>query len=121
MENMALCHTVKLDKSNNYQSFSQDEHSLVCFCQRIGIVFRGDQISPHSSSKTAVRVVDFGGETRHFELLRTLEFDSDRKRMSVIVRDVTTGEIRLHCKGADSSVLRQCSSGDLEQCDHDVR
>ena len=39
-----------------------------------------------------------------YELLNTLEFDSTRKRMSVIVRDLQTQEIRLICKGADSII-----------------
>ena len=32
------------------------------------------------------------------------EFDSDRKRQSVIVKDENTNEIILYCKGADSVI-----------------
>merc|ERR1719248_121043 len=39
-----------------------------------------------------------------FKLLNVLEFESDRKRMSVIV-ECPDGDILLLCKGADSSML----------------
>jgi len=37
-----------------------------------------------------------------FDLLNILDFDNDRKRMSVIVRK--NGKITLYCKGADSKI-----------------
>ena len=42
------------------------------------------------------------GYTKKFELLNTLEFNSTRKRMSVIVKDLQTYEIVCMSKGADS-------------------
>lgn len=45
-----------------------------------------------------------------YELLHTLEFDSNRKRMSVLVRDrQRNGEYMLLCKGADSSMFPVCT------------
>ena len=41
------------------------------------------------------------------ELLRLFEFDSDRKRMSVIVRH--QGVIKLYVKGADSIIKSRLS------------
>jgi phospholipid-translocating ATPase len=38
---------------------------------------------------------------RTYKLLNVLEFSSARKRMSVIVKDETDGQIILLCKGAD--------------------
>lgn len=43
----------------------------------------------------------------NIERLNTLEFTSDRKRMSTIVRDVK-GEIWLYTKGAESHVFPLC-------------
>lgn len=40
-----------------------------------------------------------------FDLLHILQFDSTRKRMSVIVKHPTTKEIILLTKGADSQIL----------------
>ena len=34
--------------------------------------------------------------------MNTLEFTSARKRMSVIIKDLQTGDLQLLCKGADS-------------------
>lgn len=41
-------------------------------------------------------------ECREYKVLNLLEFNSTRKRMSVIVRD-ESGQILLMCKGADRS------------------
>lgn len=40
----------------------------------------------------------------HFEILNVLEFNSDRKRMSVVVR-CQDGTLRVFCKGADNVML----------------
>ncbi len=40
-----------------------------------------------------------------YELLHVLEFDPNRKRMSVIVRDLETNRYVLYCKGADNSIF----------------
>lgn len=36
--------------------------------------------------------------------MNVLEFNSDRKRMSIIVKDMQNGHITLYCKGADSII-----------------
>ena len=48
-----------------------------------------------------------------YELLNVCEFNSTRKRMSVIVRD-NTGKITLMCKGADSVIEARLSRKSLE-------
>ncbi len=47
---------------------------------------------------------DFNGETI-YEVKRKMEFNSDRKRMSVIIRDPADKKIKLLIKGADSIIL----------------
>src|SRR5262249_26060065 len=47
--------------------------------------------------------IDALGAKQTFELLNVLEFNSTRKRMSVIVR-TPAGRIVLYCKGADSVI-----------------
>ncbi|KAK7072411.1 putative phospholipid-transporting ATPase VB [Halocaridina rubra] len=44
-----------------------------------------------------------------FEVLHVLPFDSNRKRMSIIVRHPETQEKILYCKGADSAILDNLS------------
>lgn len=55
-------------------------------------------------------VIEVGKDVHKFKLLHTLEFSSQRKRMSVIVEDLQ-GKILLLCKGADDIIVQrsQCS------------
>lgn len=46
------------------------------------------------------------GETEKYELLNVIEFDSTRKRMTVIVR-MPDGKIKVLCKGADSIIEKR--------------
>lgn len=54
------------------------------------------------------RTVRFFDEVKRFEILNILEFDSDRKRMSVILKNLNTNEIVLYCKGAENAVFSKC-------------
>jgi len=54
------------------------------------------------------------GEERLYKRMHVLEFDSRRKRMSVIYQ-FPDGSIRLVCKGAESSVLPRCIDGPVDQ------
>ncbi|KAF0306390.1 Phospholipid-transporting ATPase 11C [Amphibalanus amphitrite] len=109
---LALCHTVQVTEATaddllpSYQASSPDEKALVEACSRFGVVFGGitDDIC-----KVTVK-----GEVKYYKRLHVLEFDSDRKRMSVIVEDAQ-GRVMLLCKGADSTVLAQCVEGDKER------
>jgi magnesium-transporting ATPase (P-type) len=48
-------------------------------------------------------VVDHDGTIKKYKLLHVIEFNSDRKRMSVVVRDAN-GRVLIVCKGADSII-----------------
>lgn len=48
-----------------------------------------------------------------YEILDILEFTSDRKRMSVVVKDLQNGVILLLTKGADEVILPYASHGKL--------
>jgi magnesium-transporting ATPase (P-type) len=48
--------------------------------------------------------VEVGGRLLRYELLAVLEFSSDRKRMSVVVRG-PQGRLQLISKGADNVML----------------
>ena len=39
-----------------------------------------------------------------FEVFRRMEFNSDRKRMIIVLRDPEDGHYKLYCKGADSII-----------------
>ncbi|KAI1710667.1 cation transport ATPase (P-type) domain-containing protein [Ditylenchus destructor] len=98
---MASCHTVVPEKDQdtgelNYQSSSPDEGALVRGASQLGFVF-------HTRRPKEIFVKTDNGEVK-LQLLNVLEFSSDRKRMSVVVKD-EKGRIRLFCKGADQNDL----------------
>jgi len=43
--------------------------------------------------------------SNRYEVFRKMDFNSDRKRMSVLLRDPVDGKIKLYIKGADSIIL----------------
>jgi phospholipid-translocating ATPase len=48
-------------------------------------------------------------EDIEFKVLRIIEFNSDRKRMSILVKDPQDGLYKLYCKGADSIIKERLS------------
>ncbi|KJH47798.1 phospholipid-translocating P-type ATPase, flippase [Dictyocaulus viviparus] len=102
---MAACHTVVPEKKDgmlSYQCTSPDEGALVRGAAAQGFVFHTRQ-----PQKIVIAVL---GIDEEFEVLDVIDFTSDRKRMSVIVRD-KTGVIKLYTKGADTVVLERLVSG----------
>ncbi|XP_035909215.1 probable phospholipid-transporting ATPase IF isoform X2 [Anopheles stephensi] len=105
----------------DYQASSPDEKALVEACARMGLVYignEGDQMQIKvRRSCVRVNVRSQHGEVPdeelvQYERLAVLEFTSDRKRMSIIVRD-TFGQIWLYTKGAESHVLPLCAHSPL--------
>jgi len=100
LEHLALCHTILVEEKNGeltYQASSPDELALANYARYVGAQFEG-------TDANGIMTVIFMGERRQWELLNVLEFNSTRKRMSVIVRDCVSGKIKLLCKGADSII-----------------
>ncbi|XP_017063689.1 phospholipid-transporting ATPase IF isoform X1 [Drosophila eugracilis] len=102
----------------DYQASSPDEKALVEACANLGMVYTGDDdetlrvriVPPHMDYKRPFAKP----KEETFQRLHVLEFTSDRKRMSVIVRD-TDGKKWIYTKGAESYVFPLCanSSADL--------
>jgi len=102
----------------DYQASSPDEKALVEACANLGMVYTGDDdetlrvriVPPHMDYKRPFAKP----KEETFQRLHVLEFTSDRKRMSVIVRD-TEGKKWIYTKGAESYVFPLCanSSADL--------
>ncbi|XP_040196428.1 phospholipid-transporting ATPase IB isoform X2 [Rana temporaria] len=100
---LAVCHTVVPEKDGDtiiYQASSPDEGALVKGAKKLGYAFTGR--TPDSV------IIDAMGTEQSFELLNVLEFSSNRKRMSVIVR-TSSGNLRLYCKGADNVIFERLS------------
>eukprot|EP01095_Lingulamoeba_sp_RSL-Kostka_P008379 TRINITY_DN2784_c0_g1_i2.p1 TRINITY_DN2784_c0_g1~~TRINITY_DN2784_c0_g1_i2.p1 ORF type:complete len:909 (+),score=364.41 TRINITY_DN2784_c0_g1_i2:325-3051(+) len=103
--NLAICHAAQPEVGDDgeisYQAQSPDEVALCDGAKVNGFVF----LQRIGETKVVIKILD---EEIEFEVLRLIEFTSDRKRMSVIVRmpDSMGGGIRLFCKGADSMMMK---------------
>ncbi len=64
----------------------------------------------YKAKEGSVLVLECGEKEERYELLCVLKFNSVRKRMSVLVKDVATGKHSLLMKGADDTVkpLLEC-------------
>uniref|UniRef100_K3WLK8 Phospholipid-transporting ATPase n=1 Tax=Globisporangium ultimum (strain ATCC 200006 / CBS 805.95 / DAOM BR144) TaxID=431595 RepID=K3WLK8_GLOUD len=126
---MAICHTVVCENDLasgeiKYNSDSPDECALVRGAVSMGVKLLGRNgqhiylsLTEEGREKSYLKTVTY---TLSYEILRTLHFTSDRKRMSIIVRD-SERRIKLICKGADSVILDRCEqflSSKQETMDH---
>ncbi|KAM9849719.1 phospholipid-transporting ATPase VB [Aulostomus maculatus] len=81
-----------------YEAESPDEAALVHAAKAYGFI-----LLARTPDSVTVRLPS--GQNLVFEVLHTLSFDSNRKRMSVLVRDPITKEYVLYSKGADYSIM----------------
>ncbi|KAG8004504.1 putative phospholipid-transporting ATPase IH [Nibea albiflora] len=121
---LCLCHTVQVKEEETvdgikqgihqgkstsfYISSSPDEVALVEGMKRLGFTYL-------RLKDSHMEILNREDEIERFELLEVLTFDSVRRRMSVIVRSSTAGQLYLFCKGADSSIFPRVISGKVEQ------
>ncbi|XP_078156330.1 phospholipid-transporting ATPase 2-like [Carex rostrata] len=98
---MALCNTVMPIKSGNgeivYKAQSQDEEALVHAAAQLHMAL--------ISKNFSIAVLNFWDDNIQYEILDVLEFTSDRKKMSVVVKNCRSGDIMLLSKGADEAIL----------------
>jgi phospholipid-translocating ATPase len=111
---LALCHTVIVERPDDdeedcleYKAQSPDEAALVATARDLGFAFVGREKD--------TMILDVMGERKQFELLNVLEFNSTRKRMSVIVRAHDSDRIILLCKGADSVIYEHLETDFKDQ------
>ena len=129
---LALCHTcsIQLDEKGveEYACVSPDSIELVKAARDQGWKFS-------ESGTTSIKRVKVGYHTEEFidfERLQLIEFSSDRKRETVIVKErinknannVKNEIIKLYCKGADSIIEERLSTKNpkniLKQCKYYV-
>jgi phospholipid-transporting ATPase len=101
---MAMCHTVIIHKSKeeneglSYMSSSPDEEALVNAARAFNFIFK------NRDNKNKV-TLEINGEDEYFLLLNVIEYTSERKKMSVIVKELKTNKIFVLIKGADSALI----------------
>ncbi|XP_008787943.2 putative phospholipid-transporting ATPase 9 [Phoenix dactylifera] len=106
---LAICHTCIPEEDEDsgkisYEAESPDEAAFVIAARELGFEF-------YQRTQTSISVNELdpmSGKTveRSYKLLNILEFNSSRKRMSVIVRD-EEGKLLLLSKGADSVMFER--------------
>jgi phospholipid-transporting ATPase len=100
LQAMAVCHTVipERDEQNRtvYQASSPDEACLVRAARGLGMELK-------DRNDAGMTIVD-GQEEHRWEILNVIEFTSNRKRMSIVVKD-PVGRLMLLTKGADNVIF----------------
>lgn len=105
---LALCHTCFPEKNKNgvieYQAASPDEQALVRAAQELGYI-----VINRLKGRIVIKSFPHGSEGKpmleEYEVLDVIEFSSNRKRMSVVVR-MPDQRICIFCKGADSTIMQ---------------
>lgn len=99
---LAVCHTVVPERDDAgqliYQASSPDEGALVKGAATFEFEF-------HTRTPDSV-TVGVRGRDRVYQILHVLEFSSERKRMSVVVR-APDGRYQLFTKGADTVIYER--------------
>eukprot|EP00043_Microstomoeca_roanoka_P010350 m.98307 g.98307 ORF g.98307 m.98307 type:complete len:1161 (+) comp14866_c0_seq1:223-3705(+) len=85
------------DGDAKFEAESPDEAALVAAAKVYGY-----ELLERNLNKVTILLDD--NKTLQYETLAVLDFDSTRKRMSVVVR-LPDGTLRLLCKGADSAII----------------
>jgi len=104
-KHLAICHNIvttrdpKDESKFIFNSSSPDELALVN-----GAKFYGVRFVERNERNEVVLSFDGGRESEKFKFLNIVEFTSQRKRMTVVVRD-QQGKILVMTKGADSALV----------------
>ena len=112
---LALCHTCLPEKAKDgtidYQAASPDEQALVRGAQQLGYIVIDRQASTITINQFG-RGLEYEAHDEEYQILDVIEFSSDRKRMSVIVR-MPDNRICIICKGADSVLSERLRRADV--------
>uniref|UniRef100_A0AAQ5ZJT3 Phospholipid-transporting ATPase n=1 Tax=Amphiprion ocellaris TaxID=80972 RepID=A0AAQ5ZJT3_AMPOC len=104
---LCLCHTVQVKEEETVDGIKRGIHQGRPTSFYISSSPDEVALKLHTRIKTL-------GKRFHQRLLHVLNFDSVRRRMSVIVKS-SSGDYLLFCKGADSSIFPRVVSGKVEQ------
>ena len=105
LSHLAICHTIVTSQDPKDEtkfilnSSSPDELSLIN-----GAKYYGKQFLERNIYNEIIIKNRHTGLDDTYKLLNVIEFTSDRKRMTVIVRD-PDGNIQVMCKGADTILI----------------
>src|SRR3546814_13273122 len=104
----SVCHTVQLDnETGELQAESPDEEALVRAASELGYRF-----TSRAPGKVSIHV---NNKLETFEILATIPFDSERKRMTTVVRRLgqdgnPVGGVLAWVKGVETIILERSTS-----------
>lgn len=98
---------VNKDGTITYKGSSPDETALVSAAANLGVRL------VHREGKNVHITVN--GEIERYVLLEELKFTSDRKRMSSVLMDASTKQLKLYCKGADDVIAKRLRNDEAQQ------
>lgn len=99
-----------------YQASSPDEVALVKFSENAGLVLTKRTFG-------SITLTNPLGQLEEYEILDNFPFTSERKRMGIIIREVSTQRVIFYLKGADSVMIPRVQFSDWldEECDNMAR
>ncbi len=97
---LTTCHTVIREKNGTFRAESPDELALVQGAAKLNCSVK--------ERGTVEMLCEMFGEEQKYKVLAVNAFNSERKRMSVILKN-NKGEYFMMCKGADNIMLPLCS------------
>uniref|UniRef100_M8CBK9 Phospholipid-transporting ATPase n=1 Tax=Aegilops tauschii TaxID=37682 RepID=M8CBK9_AEGTA len=98
-------HNFSNDGTISYKAQSQDEEALVNAASNLNMLLT-------SKDSSGIAEICFNGSKFYYEVLDVLEFTSDRKRMSIVVKEVKSGKFLLLTKGADEAIFPRSCPGE---------
>ncbi|KAE8258379.1 hypothetical protein A4X13_0g1710 [Tilletia indica] len=117
---LALCHNVTPIKNDDgtvtYQASSPDEVAIVRWTESVGLA-----LVARDRTSMSLRATD--GTVLSFDILEVFPFTSESKRMGIVIRERTTGELMFYQKGADVVMARIVAQNDWleEECGNMAR
>uniref|UniRef100_A0A1A7XFN7 Phospholipid-transporting ATPase n=1 Tax=Iconisemion striatum TaxID=60296 RepID=A0A1A7XFN7_9TELE len=104
------------DDNRTYQASSPDEVALVRWTESVGLTLVNRDL-------TSLQVKTPSGQILSFHILQIFPFTSESKRMGIIVREESTGEITFYMKGADVAMASIVQYNDWleEECGNMAR
>ena len=123
MAALSVCHTVLVEHVKGHYTYnaeSPDEAALVSAAAQFGWTF-SERVTTAEGSFLTVKTNFVAGrastrrESNRYQLQNVIEFNSTRKRMSVVVRELFGQQrLLLMCKGADNVIAERLAAGQDE-------
>ncbi|XP_008329322.1 putative phospholipid-transporting ATPase IIB [Cynoglossus semilaevis] len=104
------------DDNRTYQASSPDEVALVRWTESVGLILVNRDL-------TSLQLRTPSGQILSFNILQIFPFTSESKRMGIIVREESTGDITFYMKGADVAMASIVQYNDWleEECGNMAR